>query len=618
MIGRFACLSVSDNVTINSYYNGTKYSYIMYKNGTGISIDKVGESQPEDCQQGVEVVATNLSLSTGEFAQAIKKLCFFENLTIIGTNLSNNFNDVVDRFNKRIIHHYNNFSTCNILSGGDLRVKVGNVLYDVDNSNLFETSSDSDAAMLREFRNSVRWQDHGIVAHCEIGSVVVTPNREALQYVDKTKERVMRAWIDAVTEVYEISRASMKTDFNSIKEMYNSIIRQHSITPLPDCDFNTPIAYLYDDDAFSIQGKPMAKFMLIALRNLDWQKIDANFVDKIVSADGRAGKPKTFDAKLLVLYNICIKKVPKLNAITYSWYAEQYGGLIIVKKEFWRHFWQSAYKDTRRSNCTRVEWLRTAAYLKQFFNIIEINNDAVPKEYKESHKQEWIARTTSPSNDIRMYTQYGYRQITWDVFRRNYVSNPKSTKVIVYGDTTRASHEMLKEAAGTFTRGVIFIGMPKAMVNLCHTRRFISIEDFLMKKQNFISKAVTLKLLYTTYGKYLHYASELDFVNEVSSMTNYAFKIENTDLGRSIIEQYSNNKWLHHGLISKYRVDNIPALNEKLSIKHRLLEIPDLEGALVNFLYPKQSNDLRDRAYKRDKRMLLNLIKRIYERIQKC
>ena len=38
-IGRFSCLACVDVAHITSYYDGVKYSYVMYKNGGGINID---------------------------------------------------------------------------------------------------------------------------------------------------------------------------------------------------------------------------------------------------------------------------------------------------------------------------------------------------------------------------------------------------------------------------------------------------------------------------------------------------------------------------------------------------------------------------------------------------
>ena len=73
----------------------------MYKNGTGINIDKISEA-PGDYKQGVEICINNIELSSEIIKEAISKLIFFDNLVIHGSNIQNSIlNNAINSFNNR-------------------------------------------------------------------------------------------------------------------------------------------------------------------------------------------------------------------------------------------------------------------------------------------------------------------------------------------------------------------------------------------------------------------------------------------------------------------------------------------------------------------------------------
>ena len=127
-IGRFSCLSCADVANINSYCNGKKYSYIMYKNGGGINIDKLSEVEG-DFKNGLEVsIEVNLYGFTA-LSVSIQKLCLFDKLYIEYKGTNSRLKRDIEEFNNRKVKNYKNFSRCSeVISGRYFR--VGNVIYD--------------------------------------------------------------------------------------------------------------------------------------------------------------------------------------------------------------------------------------------------------------------------------------------------------------------------------------------------------------------------------------------------------------------------------------------------------------------------------------------------------
>ena len=177
-IGRFSCLSCADVANINSYYNGTKYSYLIYKNGSGINIDKVSETEG-DYKNGLEVSISYSVPNISVFTKAITKLCLFDKLWIEYQGNNPDLKEMVKAFNNRVIQNYDTFSICDIV-GYDSALaynnyfKIGRVLYEITDV----------------FQYSNRLCTKLLLIDIPVGSVGITPNRENLQLTESSKSYI--------------------------------------------------------------------------------------------------------------------------------------------------------------------------------------------------------------------------------------------------------------------------------------------------------------------------------------------------------------------------------------------------------------------------------------------
>ena len=194
-IGRFSCLSLSDVATINSYYNGKKYSYMMYKNGGGINIDKISETEG-NYKNGLEVSVEKEFKSPYDIGTALNQLALFEKLHVTYKGANYVIKNAVEIFNGRKIVKFKYFSRCNIISGYRYQnfFKVGNVIYEDDKHELGLNTT-------------------GLIIDLPIGSVDITPNREALQYTDYTNSTIEKQVELVKQELQEEVNSSLKGDY---------------------------------------------------------------------------------------------------------------------------------------------------------------------------------------------------------------------------------------------------------------------------------------------------------------------------------------------------------------------------------------------------------------------
>lgn len=206
-IGRFACLACSDVANITSYYNGTCYQYLMYKDGSGICIDKVGEFTT-DVENGLEVqvnIGNQWDWSVkGALKEGITALHFYSNVYVSdeGSVLDAKF---IESFNNRKIHSLQNFKVTSSPYYIGCNVLMGNVCYPL-----------RDDLQAKYFPGA----STSIAIVCPIGSLDITPNREQLLYNERTEETLKERLQASLDEIRNICRIQFGGDFKTVHEWY--------------------------------------------------------------------------------------------------------------------------------------------------------------------------------------------------------------------------------------------------------------------------------------------------------------------------------------------------------------------------------------------------------------
>lgn len=214
-IGRFSCLSCSDSATLNSYHNGTRYSYLMYKDGTGINIDQLGKF-PTDAKNGLSVQVT-LQMDyykVQELINGLTALAFF-NCIYLDDSQKLLF-DFAEQFNKRKSVYLKSFGVWDMAnyrlkktsynSTKPVNIVVGNCIYPFTKDQLYAQSKLP--------------KDLPIYLHFDIGELDVTPNREAILYNPKTDDAILRKAKEAVEELKAIIMKQDHIDFPSLLDWY--------------------------------------------------------------------------------------------------------------------------------------------------------------------------------------------------------------------------------------------------------------------------------------------------------------------------------------------------------------------------------------------------------------
>ena len=215
-IGRFSCLSCSDSATLNSYHNGTKYSYLMYKDGTGINIDQLGKF-PTDAKNGLSVQVT-LQMDyykVQELINGLTALAFFNCIYLDDSQKL--LRDFAEQFNARKSVYLKSFGvwdmgnyslkrTTSYCSNKPVNIVVGNCIYPFTKEQLYTQSKLP--------------KDLPIYLHFDIGELDVTPNREAILYNPKTDAAILKKAKEAVEELKSIIMKQDHIDFPSLLDWY--------------------------------------------------------------------------------------------------------------------------------------------------------------------------------------------------------------------------------------------------------------------------------------------------------------------------------------------------------------------------------------------------------------
>lgn len=225
-IGRFSCLACADSATLTSYYNGTKYSYLMYKDGSSINIDELGQF-PTTERNGL-AVKVSLQVSRNdmiELRNGIEALAYFNCIYVDDPlNLMVGF---AQNFNSRITKEYNTFSIWDMphtpsftVNRPNVVIRVGNCIYPLTKTQL-----------LTDIEFPSHWN---IAIKFKIGELSVTPNREAILYNQKTDDIIRNRCKEVLEEIKNLFMQHMNNlDFSNILQWYKFVSTKTHQLPLP-------------------------------------------------------------------------------------------------------------------------------------------------------------------------------------------------------------------------------------------------------------------------------------------------------------------------------------------------------------------------------------------------
>lgn len=219
-IGRFAALAYTEVVNITSFYDGVMYEYLMYKDGNKLNIDLLNK-QPTERRNGVDIQVQLERYSDYDtfLKEVFKQLRYFDNLYIID-NLNSSNNNYADNtlryawvYNNFTIKRYNTFSIDNIGISREITREigaiVGKVLYPLDIDAITSITSDFRIEDKIDLLNKAT----NLNLNFEIGELSVTPNRESIQYTNKTINKIT----ERINEAYDEVVNFLKENYEDVK-----------------------------------------------------------------------------------------------------------------------------------------------------------------------------------------------------------------------------------------------------------------------------------------------------------------------------------------------------------------------------------------------------------------
>ncbi len=174
-IGRMAGLAYTDSFTINSYYNGVEYAYLLAKQKGIPTMVSLGEKPTEEAN-GLKLTITIKDKNFNNFLTAATNIYeFFDHKPI--TNIPLNYRDKTHclESNDWIWYNLENYNVQKYNS--KLKFIMGNVVYMVEPYQIDLTYSN------RSYLQNV----DNFYFKVPLGSLSITPGRESLNLDDKTK-----------------------------------------------------------------------------------------------------------------------------------------------------------------------------------------------------------------------------------------------------------------------------------------------------------------------------------------------------------------------------------------------------------------------------------------------
>lgn len=445
----------------------------MYKNGSGINIDRLSVIEG-DFKNGLEVSIKMRIYHDSELTDAIKTLCLFDKLYVeyFGRNYS--IINKVKEFNERKVTEYKNFKTCNICNYYRY-FSLGKVLY-IDNERLI----------------SSKFQTEGLIIDLPIGMVDIIPNREALQFNDRTKKVINERFDLVKNELQEIINSTISEDF-TLRDFYLKIVDTYC------CKIDTDLRINYSDvsldctqikinnkvipDKFTrflkkVHYMSIPKTDIYMTRNLSPYEVRRLYLNKFIT-----GEIKLFE-----------KADETFKNITKSYIA----GITNNKAVILNFCGATALKYAINNYCKNsgYDYSDCIDFLIDNLNIESIGNDDVPDSYIDYFKKDKKEKRVS-ADSIKEMSYRLYRYNTY-INKQDLSFYLKEKGIVVYAYNTRED-DMLRNLSEITEyipciQALITVKKEEA-VFLEGNKKFVKLEDFM--KRNILKKLATAYIIYT-------------------------------------------------------------------------------------------------------------------------
>lgn len=534
-IGRFSCLSCADVAHITSYYNGKKYSYVMYKNGGGINIDQLSATEG-DFKNGLEVSIEKSIYNDNDLVKAIRGLCLFDRLHISYKGNNSNIFSKVAEFNDRKITHFNTFSRCSLIQGSNF-FKVGNIIYDCDDSWLNTYDS--------------------LIIDLPIGSVDITPNREALQFTDFTNNNIKARIAVVKQELQDIINSRINGNMTLAKFCDSFVFPSSYVVTEKDEQISIDKKDVQVDfSLITLDGEKLPEGYVKFLNSAKYLGIDKTFIHKAINNSYRNTRvfQQTFKDLILGRFDLIDKADKVTKQVTSQYTIENITKTTVILVYGGLDSFKNSIEDYVTKNLDKSDNVNVRECIDFTFRRIPIkimSNDSIPYSYVEAYKAE--QRKKRKKVDIgkvpmRTYHRYGYTI--------GYLSDLPSKGLVIYSthtqdDSTLKHISDLVSCASGLAR---VITVKSEYIKLLERKkRFMTMENFMFLRNSTLSKIVTALIIkrnfYEISSKYNIILTDTpiyrEFAKKYREQIECLIRWSSGETKTSIFRYYESKGWVN-------------------------------------------------------------------------
>lgn len=534
-IGRFSCLSCADVAHITSYYNGKKYSYVMYKNGGGINIDQLSVTEG-DFKNGLEVSIEKYIYNNNDLVKAIRGLCLFDRLHISYNGNNSTISSKVADFNDRKITHFNTFSRCSLLQGSNF-FKVGNVIYDCD----------------KDWLNT----HDSLIIDLPIGSVDITPNREALQFTDFTNNNI-KARIAAVKqELQDIVNSHINGNMTLSKFCGSFVFPSSYVIVEKDEQISIDRDDVQVDfSPITLDGEKLPEGYVKFLNSAKYLGIDKAFIHKVINNSYRNKRAfyQTFKDLILDRFDLIDKADKVTKQVTSQYTIENITNTTVILVYGGLDSFKNSIEDYVTGDLDKSDNVNVRECIDFTFRRIPIkvmSNDSVPYSYVEAYKAEQRNKRKKVDTGeipMRAYHTYGYNI--------EHLSDLPNKGLVIYSNHTQ-DDSTLKHISDlvSHTSGLArVITVKSEYIKLLEgNKRFMTVENFMFLRNSMLSKIVTARVIkrnfYEVSEKYNISLIEMPIYREFAKKYKEQIECLNywgySETKTSIFRYYESKGWVN-------------------------------------------------------------------------